>query len=417
LETGNAVTDAGPEVKKCCNTLLPNPWIWCKSHEASTALGATFEAPDRAENHVNMAPVKALLKKIRSIVEYFHKSSIGATILGEILAATVQDHGLHSFSKLAQAIHQRWGSLVKCLISFIERYDALKEAYHIREKDWELTFDDYRSVIELISMLSPVRDIIVVAQSNEGAQLPFVVMMLAKLRMEVLNPSRPLTILDPTHINKEKKMKNIPPTVPPAPPLPPIPPRDNFDLTDLGQATRLGLADAMSKGNRYFHLNSRLGSCKPDKGLGGTDIVTFFHPFLRKLKHIDAINSETPGYDPAVDAAWIEPYKERVKQYILQQMTEVILHNDSRLVLPPVIHVVDEPQLNVAKRQRVPEPQGDILALNKKRILAMKQASYMDIDDEVGSAMESTRTSAHALDFSVSISWTSRTSNLLPSVK
>jgi hypothetical protein len=207
-------------------------------------------------------------------------------------------------------------------------------------------------------------------------------MMLAKLRMEVLNPFHPLTILDPTHINKEKKIKNLPPTVPPAPPLPPIPPRDHFDLTDLGQATRLGLADAMSKGNRYFHLNSRLGSCKTDKGLGGTDIVTFFHPFLRKLKHIDAINSETPGYDPAVDAAWIVRYKERVKQYILQQMTEVIIHNVSRVVFPPAIHVVDEPQLNVAKRQRVPEPQGDILALNKKRTLTMQQASYMDIDDE-----------------------------------
>lgn len=99
-----------------------------------------------------MAPVKALLKKIRAIVEYIHKSPLGAALLGEILAATIHDHGLRAYSKLAQAIYQRWGSLVKYLVSLPSK-----------TKDWDITFEDYKAVIELISILTPAKDIIVAA--------------------------------------------------------------------------------------------------------------------------------------------------------------------------------------------------------------------------------------------------------------
>jgi hypothetical protein len=331
-----------------------------------------------------MEPVKALLKKIRAIVEYFHKSPLGAALLGEILAATIHDHGLRAYSKLAQAIHQRWGSLVKCLVSFVERYDALKEAYHKRQKDWDLTFEDYKAVIELISILTPVKDIIVVAQSNEGAQLPFLVIMLTKLRMETLNISQPLTIIDPAHALRLKVERKAAPTIPPTPPTPPIPPREHENLTAIGQLTREGFTESMSKGNRFFHLNSKKGSCKAENGLGGTDIVVFFHPFLRKLKHIDAINSETFGYDSATDDSWIAPYKLRVKQTIIDLMVRVIAHNDARDAIPLIVdpQPAPAPDINGAKRQRYGEIVGDIKAGNRKRILAMKQAAYMDIDDE-----------------------------------
>lgn len=107
-------------------------------------------------------------------------------------------------------------------------------------------------------------------------------------------------------------MRNQPATVPPTPPLQSIPPREHNDLTAIGKTTREGLYDSMAKGNRFFHLYSRQGSCRPDKGLGGTDIVAFFHPFLRNLKHIDIINSETVGYNPDTDKAWVGAYKQRV---------------------------------------------------------------------------------------------------------
>ena len=79
-------------------------------------------------------------------------------------------------------------------------------------------------MIELISILTPVKDIIVVAQSNEGAQLPFLVIMLTKLRMETLNISQPLTIIDPAHALRLKVERKAAPTIPPTPPTPPIPP-------------------------------------------------------------------------------------------------------------------------------------------------------------------------------------------------
>ena len=95
----------------------------------STVFAAAFDGQNRLNDNENMVALKDLLKKVRKIVEYFHKSAEGATLLGEILAATINDHGLNPFSKLAQAIHQRWGSLVKSLVNFIERFDALRAAY------------------------------------------------------------------------------------------------------------------------------------------------------------------------------------------------------------------------------------------------------------------------------------------------
>ena len=349
-------------------------------------MAATFEGEDRAINKIKMAPVKALLKKIRSIVEYFHKSPLGAALLGEILSATIEDHGLRAYLKLAQAIHQRWGSLVKCLVSFIERYDGLKEAYHQRQKDWELTFEDYKAVIELISILAPVKDIIVVAQSNEGAQLPFLVIMLTKLRMETLNVLHPLVIIDPAHAIKVKMFNKRSPTIPPTPSPLQIPPREHEDLTLIGQLTREGFTESMSKGNRFYHLNSRKGACKAENGLGGTEVV-FFHPFLRKLKHIDVINSETVGYDPVTDDQWIVRYKMRVKQNIIDLMVRVIIHNDARDAIPPVLQPSPIPDTNRAKRPRGSDQSGDMLTGNNKRILAMKKATYMDIDDEDDNAL------------------------------
>ena len=96
----------------------------------STAFASAFDGPNRINDAVDMAALKDLLRKVRKIVEYFHKSAEGATLLGEILAVTIEDHGLNPFSKLAQAIHQRWGSLVKSLINFIERFDCLRAVYY-----------------------------------------------------------------------------------------------------------------------------------------------------------------------------------------------------------------------------------------------------------------------------------------------
>jgi hypothetical protein len=95
----------------------------------STAFASAFDGRNRINDAVDMAALKDLLRKVRKIVECFHKSAEGATLLGEILAATIEDNGLNSFSKLAQAIHQLWESLVKSVINFIERFDYLRAAF------------------------------------------------------------------------------------------------------------------------------------------------------------------------------------------------------------------------------------------------------------------------------------------------
>ena len=79
----------------------------------STAFAKAFDSIDGPGDRVSMDTVKKLLKKVRKTVEFFNKSPNGANLLGEISAASIEDHGLSPFSKLAQAIHQRWGNLVK----------------------------------------------------------------------------------------------------------------------------------------------------------------------------------------------------------------------------------------------------------------------------------------------------------------
>ena len=332
--TANSITDAGPEVRRCCNKLLGSPWGWCTSHMLSTAFAAAFDDKNRLNDDEKTVALKNLLKKVRKIVEYFHKSAEGATLLGEILAATVNDHGLNPFSKLAQAIHQRWGSLVKSLVNFIERFDALRAAYQGRGKFWDIDIEDRTAIIEIISVLSPVKDIIVLAQSNKGALVPTIVSMLTDLRMDTLNPNTPLLILDPG------ARRRVPEVVLPAAdafgiiPPPPIDEplaRNNDDLTDIGRAARSGMNAALSKSNRFFHLYTRAGSCKPDGCLGAYDIVTVLHPFMKNLKFMNSINATSADYNPDTDDAWLDLHKERIRKYFISLMVKVITHNDNNV--------------------------------------------------------------------------------------
>ena len=117
-------------------------------------------------------------------------------------------HNLNPLSKLAQAIHQRWGSLVKSLISFIERYDSLQSSYQKRRQFWNINTEESTAIIEIISVLSPIRDIIFLAQSRSSGLVPQIVEMLTDLRAETLNEEKPLLIIDPW-INLENKTRKI----------------------------------------------------------------------------------------------------------------------------------------------------------------------------------------------------------------
>ena len=85
----------------------------------STAFAAAFDGQHRVQNPVGMDALKDLLRKVRKIVQYFHKSAEGLILLGEILFATVKHHGFNPYSKLAQAIHQRIPNLLTRTKSFV----------------------------------------------------------------------------------------------------------------------------------------------------------------------------------------------------------------------------------------------------------------------------------------------------------
>ena len=233
----------------------------------STAFASAFGAQHLGEDSVGMDVLKNLLRKVRKIVEYFHKSEEGLILLGEILSATVEDHGLNPHSKLAQAIYQRWGSLVKSLINFIERFDAPRTAYQGRGKFWDINMKERTAIVKIISVLSTVKDIIVIAQSNKGALVPSVVGMLTDLRMDTLNSLSPLLIFDPVVLNLAKRTKVnavLPPAGIGAPGQIEEAKRNHDDLRSIGRAARVGMNIALSRSYRFFHLDSKTGSCKPE---------------------------------------------------------------------------------------------------------------------------------------------------------
>jgi hAT family C-terminal dimerisation region len=214
-----------------------------------------------------------------------------------------------------------------------------------------------------------------------------VVGLLTDLRMDILNPDSPLVILDPILINLARRHIVVAPQQ--LPEFLPLPPnidqpvtRNHEDLTDIGRAARMGMNAALSKSNRFFHLYTKSGSCKPERSLGAFDIVTILHPFMKTLKFMNTINASSDGYNADTDDTWVDLHKNRIRQYYIDLMIKVIIHNNQQAVKvvqpqPPAAAVNNSPVL--AKRQR---GAADIQPASKKRVLAMKKNSYMDVESD-----------------------------------
>ena len=224
-------------------------------------------------------------------------------------------------------------------------------------------------------MLSPIKDIIVLAQSNKGALVPTIVSMLTDLRMDTLNPNTPLPVLDPGARRRVPEVVQpaadtfgIIPSSPIAEPLA----RNHDDLIDIGRAARSGMNAALSKSNRFFHLYTRAGSCKPDGCLGAYDIVTVLHPFMKNLKFMNSINATSADYNLDTDDAWLDLHKERIRKYFISLMVKVITHNDNNVTDIAAAQPVAEADIPAAAKRLRGVEARDIQAASKKIVLAMK---------------------------------------------
>ena len=56
--TVNSITDAGPEVRRCCDILLESPLGWCVSYMLSTAFVAAFDSDVIANDLSDLTRVK-----------------------------------------------------------------------------------------------------------------------------------------------------------------------------------------------------------------------------------------------------------------------------------------------------------------------------------------------------------------------
>jgi hAT family C-terminal dimerisation region len=103
---------------------------------------------------------------------------------------------------------------------------------------------------------------------------------------------------------------------------------------------------------------------------------------MKTLKFMNTINASSDGYNADTDDTWVDLHKNRIRQYYIDLMIKVIIHNNQQAVKvvqpqPPAAAGNNSPAL--AKRQR---GAADIQAASKKRVLAMKKNSYMDVDSD-----------------------------------
>ena len=105
---------------------------------------------------------------------------------------------------------------------------------------------------------------------------------------------------------------------------------------------------------------------------------------MKNLKFMNSIFATAPGYDPNTDDEWLDLHKERIKNHCINLMVKVIVHNDKNVafavIAPAAVAVLDYVPA-AAKRMRGIEAR-DVLAVGKKRVLAMKTSSYMDVDSD-----------------------------------
>lgn len=171
------------------------------------------------------------------------------------------------------------------LVNFLERMAAIQEVYQRKHKDWKITARDRTALVEFVSILIPIKNLIVLAQSKKAAMIPILILELMKLRTYTLNVDAPLEILDPIDTQAAKVAKRAGQVYPVVDHM-----RPDEDLTDLGRGLRRRMLEAMSTQGRFFSRYTKKGSVKRYDCLSAFDVAALFHPLLSNSKYMEVLN-------------------------------------------------------------------------------------------------------------------------------
>ena len=184
-------TDSGSDVKRALEVVFPTHREWCVSHLLHLALADAFGShidPNKTKN----SEVRGLMNACRKVVETVNKS--------KMLKLKVDNNMLTEFGKICKLRNSpthRWSAMEDVLIRLLKYWNALNNAFNECRSDFTIK-NEKKVLIELRSVIHPVRHIQKVAQSTRELVVFQVYVLLMHLYFGLLDTRTPLEIYDPS---------------------------------------------------------------------------------------------------------------------------------------------------------------------------------------------------------------------------
>ncbi|CAB1109659.1 unnamed protein product [Ectocarpus sp. CCAP 1310/34] len=194
-DLASGTTDSGSDVKSASvNGLYPQYgvlWNWCFCHlmvKAAEDGFGTHVDPQKSKN----PEARDMLKNVISMVGTLNRSSnfkakfedLQVDLLGDVL-------------KIPNQAPQRWLTQVRTLERVIRLWHVLRKLYSDAGKNFPLEEGDNKNaILQLFSLLQSLSSVTRDGQYGNAPMQADVFMKFGELKMEVLDPSKPLKVFD-----------------------------------------------------------------------------------------------------------------------------------------------------------------------------------------------------------------------------
>jgi hypothetical protein len=184
-------TDSGSDVKRALEVVFPTIREWCVSHFLHLALADAFGShvdPNKTKN----SEVCDLLNSCHKVIETVNKS--------KLLQVKVDNKMIQEFgyaTKLENSPAHRWSAMEDVLIRLLKHWNILNNAFNECRLGFPIKAEK-QVLLELRSIIHPVRHIQRVAQKTKEIVVFHVYLLMMQLYFGQLNPMTSLDIYDPS---------------------------------------------------------------------------------------------------------------------------------------------------------------------------------------------------------------------------
>jgi hypothetical protein len=183
-------TDSGSDVKKALEKVLPTIREWCVSHLIHLALADAFGShidPKKTKN----SDMRNFLTRCRKVIEKVNKS--------KTLKMTAEKNILTEFGrnmKLRNSPSHRWAATEDVFIRLLRCWSAIRNSF-LEEGQPFIIAHDKQLMLELRSVIHPLRFIQTIAQRTKESAVLQVYVLLMEAYFGVLDEKSPLNVYDP----------------------------------------------------------------------------------------------------------------------------------------------------------------------------------------------------------------------------